>query len=145
MTDQSPERHLPDDLLGRASLSGNEYAWRIEDVPAVIEAARRAGLLSVGGQLQFRPPEGGVCDCYWVEVSTHEKAPPSLPWVERVEKAAAAAAAGFRSLARRFDLVAVGREWPALVELEAAGGSVSDAMWFVWHVLDEDEAIKRGA
>src|SRR5688500_8171215 len=123
MTAQRPERHLPDDLLVKASLGGNEYAWRVDDIPAVIEAARRAGLVSVGGQLQFRLRDGGVCDCYWVEVSTYAEAPPSLPWGERVEAAASAAAAGFRSLAGRFDFVAVGREWPELAELEAVGGS----------------------
>ncbi len=95
--------------------------------------------------MQFRLPDGGVCDCYWVEVSTCAEAPPSLPWGERVEAAAKAAVAGFRSLAGRFDFVAVGREWPELVELEAAGGSLPDAMWFVWYVWDEAGAAEHGA
>ena len=94
--------------------------------------------------MQFRLPASGVCDCYWVEVSTYTEAPPSLPWAERVEKAAGTAAAGFRSLAKRFDFVTVGREWPELVRLEAAGGSVPDAMWFVWYVVDETEATENG-
>ena len=86
MTDQRPERHLPHGLLGRASLAGNEYAWRVEDIPEVIEAARQAGLVGLGGQLPFRlpGPGGGTCDCYWVEVNTFEETPPSLPWAQRV-------------------------------------------------------------
>ena len=147
MSDQLPERHLPDDVLSKASLCGREYAWRIEDIPEVIEAARRAGLVSLGGQLQFRLPDRrGTCECYWVEVSTAE-APPSLPWAERVEKAAAAAAAGFQSLLGRFDFLAEGRDafGEHLSAFEAAGGSASDAMWFVWYVLDEDGVAKLGA
>ena len=141
MIDQRPESRLPDHLLVKASLRGDEFGWRVEDVPEVIEAARRVGLVSIGGQLQFRlpGPGGGTCDCYWVEVNTYAEAPPSLPWAERVEKAATAAVAGFASLASRFDFIAVGREWPVVAEFEAAGGSVSDAMWFVWYVSDGTE------
>ena len=142
MADQPAERSLPRGLLGRASLAGNEYAWRVEHIPEVIEAARQAGLVNLGGQLQFRlpGPVGGTCDCYWVEVNTYEEAPPSLPWAERVEKAADAAAAGFWCLRERFDFAAVGREWPVLAEFETKGGSLPDAARFVWYVLDENGA-----
>ena len=58
----STELRLPHDLLQRASLRGSEYAWPIEDIPKVIEAARQANLASIGGQLQFRLPDGGTCE-----------------------------------------------------------------------------------
>jgi hypothetical protein len=47
----SAKSALPPDLLARALLAGNEYAWPLADIPAVIEAARAANLVSVGGQL----------------------------------------------------------------------------------------------
>ena len=60
---RSTELRLPLDVLRRASLRGNEYAWPIEDIPKVIETARHTKMASIGGQLQFRLSGGGTCDC----------------------------------------------------------------------------------
>jgi hypothetical protein len=72
-------RALPPDLLARASLSGNEYAWPVNEIPSVIEAARAANLVSIGGELQFRLPDGGVCECYWVYVYPDKSVDKALP------------------------------------------------------------------
>ena len=47
------EERLPAGILAMASCrrAGDEYAWRIEHIPQVIEAARYAGLVSIGDQL----------------------------------------------------------------------------------------------
>ena len=89
----SAEGALPPVLLGRASLVGNEYAWRVDDIPNVIEAARAANLVSIGGQLQFRLPDGGTCECYWVQVDTYQSVDRALPWKVRVERTAISFAA----------------------------------------------------
>ena len=91
----SLERRLPKELLERASLRGKEYAWRIADIPEVIEAARRAGLVNVGGQLQFRFPDGKTRECYWVEVDTYRSVPQALLWDVRVAQTADVALADF--------------------------------------------------
>ncbi len=39
------EQALPKDILSKASISpGGEHAWKMKDIPEVIEAARIAGL-----------------------------------------------------------------------------------------------------
>jgi hypothetical protein len=38
-------------MLAKARDCGGEYAWRVDDIPLVIDAARAAGLVNVGGQL----------------------------------------------------------------------------------------------
>jgi len=58
------------DLLARASLRGNEYAWPIADIPMVIDAARAANLVSIVGQLQFRLPDGGTL---WKAIKQHTR------------------------------------------------------------------------
>ena len=63
-------KKLPDEILKRASLRGKEYAWPLDDIPHVIRACEAADLVNVGGQLQFRIPDGGTCECHWVEVDT---------------------------------------------------------------------------
>jgi hypothetical protein len=138
---EAPELRLPHQILRRASLRGNEYAWPIEDIPRVIEAARRANLASIGGQLQFRPRDGRTCEFYWIEVDTYKSVPTSLTWQERVNQTAAVALADFSRLLSRFDFVAeVRRSFPgALQTLETEGGDPSQAICFVWY-LDDGES-----
>ena len=132
------ELRLPHAILQRASLRANEYAWPIEDIPNVIEAARQADLASIGGQLQFRLPDGGTCECYWVEVDTYKSVPASLPWQERVDQTAAVALAVFSHLLSKFDFVTEGRRSFAehFKRVEAEGGDPVKTMCFVWYLED---------
>lgn len=127
---------LPEELLRRASVRGHEYAWRIVDIPEVIEATKREGMISVGGQLQFRFPNGVTCECYWVEVDTLKTVAADLPKSERVVQSATAALSAFEALKNRFDFVAEGRSsfGGTFEEFEAAGGKPEDTMCFVWYV-----------
>jgi hypothetical protein len=135
------ESRLPREILDRATLRGNEYAWRIEDIPEVIEAARRTDLINVGGQLQFRLPEG-TCECYWVEVGTYKSVSKDLPWEERVARTAEAALAEFKRLPARYDFVREG--WrafgPHLQKVIDEGRNPSEFMCFVWYVADAKTA-----
>jgi hypothetical protein len=85
-TDASSERRLPAEVLARAVMSGREYAWRVADIPMVTEAARKAELASIGGQLQFLIPTGGTCECYWVEVDPSKQLQEGLEWPSVVAK-----------------------------------------------------------
>lgn len=120
--------------------------WPIGDIPAVIEAARAANLVSIGGQLQFRLPDGGTCECYWVEVDTYKSVDKALPWNERVVRTAEAASRDFAALQERFDFITEGRKaFPGyLGKLRADGRDTADAMCFVWYVLCEEEASAKG-
>jgi hypothetical protein len=132
------EECLPKELLRRASVRGHEYAWRIADIPEVIEATKRAGMISVGGQLQFRFPNGVTCECYWVEVDTFRTISPDLPKNEAAIQSATAAQSAFQALKARFDFIAEGRSsfGKTFEEFEAAGDDPDDAMCFVWYVKD---------
>ncbi len=140
----SPERHLPKELLECASVRGREYAWRIADIPKVIEAARRAGLVNIGGQLQFRLPDGGTCECYWVQVDTYKSVSKELHWAERVTQTADVALADFTRLASEYDFPEEGRRsfGAHLKEAEGRGGNAAEMMCFVWDVLDAKEAAQ---
>ena len=134
------ELRLPRHLIERASKDG-EFAWSIDDVPAVIEAARDANLASIGGQLQFRFP-GATCECYWVEVDTYKSVPSWASWQERVDRTAAVARAEFALLLRKFNFLAEGRNsFPEVfAETERRGQDPARAMWFVWYHQAEKES-----
>lgn len=137
---------LPAALLARASLRGNEHAWPVNDIPRVIEAARKANLVSIGGQLQFRLPNGGTCECYWVQVDTYQSVEKSLPWRERVERTAEAGVRDFAALRSKVDFLAEARErFAEHLDAEVADGrDPLDSMFFVWDLLTEEEATAQG-
>jgi hypothetical protein len=137
----SSTEKLPDELLSRASLHGGEYAWPLAEIPAVIEAARAANLLNIGGQLQFRLPDGGVCECYWVDVDTYLRVSKDQPWDERVEAAAADALSAFHQLQNEYNFLSEGQNGFAahLDALKATGGDPQDAMCFVWYAVRAEE------
>lgn len=137
---------LPADLLARASLRGSEFAWPVDAIPEVIEAARRANLVSLGGQLQFRLPGGGTCECYWVQVDTYQSVNKTLPWPERVTQTAQISALDFADLQRTVDFLAAGREGFArhLDKEVAEGRDPQSSMCFVWYLQTEQEAKTKG-
>jgi hypothetical protein len=129
------EPKLPVEILARATRSGKEYAWPVEYIPRVIEAARQADLLNVGGQLQFILPDA-TCELYWLDIDTFKLVPETLPWSERVERTAVEAAIAFNKLRTERDFVSEGRKEFAdhLTKFEKAGGDLSEVMRFVWYV-----------
>jgi hypothetical protein len=131
---------MPQELMAAASLRGKEYAWSLDLIPLVIEAARRANLVSVGGQLQFRLPEG-TTECYWIAVDTYASVSKALSWAEQVRLTAEAALRDFDALKAKWDFVAEGRKafGEHFARFEAGGGHMEDAMCFVWYVVAEDE------
>ena len=141
-----PESMLPVHLLERATLRGRELAWTVADIPEVIEAARSAGLVSIGGQLQFRFPDGVTCECYWIEVDTFRTISPDLPWQERVRLTAEEASLQFRVLRECYDFAAEGRNACSeyIDRFEASRGKLLDAMCFVWY-LEECDGASRSA
>lgn len=135
---QRTEYNLTDDMMARASFRGNEYAWLISDLPAVIDQVRHAGLVSIGGQLQFRIPDGGTCECSWVQISSYPSAFFSLPWSQRVSRSAEIALSEFQKLQVDFDFAAEGRNsWRELANFEAQGGDLHSITCFVWYVEAE--------
>ncbi len=135
---------LPAHILDQATLRGNEYAWPVSDIPMVIEAARSANLVNIGGQLQFRFPDA-TCECYWVEVDTYRTVPTDLPWLERVSGTAAAAVSQFQLLREKSDFIAEGRLGFAryLDAFEMKGGDLNEIMCFVWYVRSEEKAAQH--
>lgn len=133
--DDAPEMLLPDAIRSAACRSGNEWGWRPEAIPLVIDEAEKAGLLNIGGQLQFLMPEG-TYEYYWIEVDTLADEPKDLAWTERVARAATSARQKMADISCRFDFMEEGRKaFPASFEAyEAAGGDVRDLICFIWYL-----------
>ncbi|WP_283195984.1 hypothetical protein [Rhizobium sp. AN80A] len=135
------ETLLPAEIVRRASLRGNEYAWPLDDIPLVIDAARQANLWNVGGQLQFRLPDGAVCECYWVEVTTYRTVAKAPEWPERVRGSASDALEQFSKLFEEFDFLAEGlKAFPDhLGPLIDQGHDWRKLACFVWYVKKQSK------
>ena len=132
---KNAESFLPLELLQKASLKGKEYAWPINDIPDVIEAARKASLLNIGGQLQFRLSDA-TCECYWVEVDTYKTVSTSLSWNEQVNLAAAVALKDFETLKTTTNFIEEGRKgFPNHLNNK----NIEKTMCFVWYLSTKEE------
>lgn len=136
---------LPPDLIGRASLRGQEYAWVPDDIPALIEAAHQANLVNIGGQLQFRFSGGETCECYWVQVDTYKSVSKLLPWPERVRLTAEVAHEAFSKLPSDWDFAVEGRKafGDQFGAVERIGEDPMKSACFVWYILSEERAAAK--
>ena len=80
------EQKLPDDILNMATIRGNEYAWPPENVLQVISTAKELNLATLGGQFQFRVPEG-TCELYWIDFGSNNKKKTET-WKQYVDRSA---------------------------------------------------------
>lgn len=139
------ESLLPPEVLARATLRGNEYAWPIDQIPLVVAAAERASLVNLGGQLQFRLTDGGTCECYWVDVHVDFNQLPGPSWAEKVTQSAKIALRSFERLRSSYDFLVEGRgNFQPVLDAEAKGEDLQAAMCFVWYVADADGRWQNG-
>jgi hypothetical protein len=124
------EALLPPAILGKATRRGNEYAWPLASVEEAITAARASGLATLGGQAQFRIPEG-TCELYWLDAHASEDRRAGEPWPEYVTRSAREVLARFREKVLPADFLAEARQWSILHEKIKAGVNVLDYLCFV--------------
>jgi hypothetical protein len=123
------EELLPPSVLSKGTLSGSEYAWPVEAVEETVKAAAACGLANLGGQAQFRIPEG-ICELYWLSLDSGERLPKE-PWENYVGRTAAEVLAQFRALRQRTDFIKEALEWPDLKRLHAQGIDLNQYLCFV--------------
>lgn len=136
-----PERRLPPEVLGKASLRGNDYAWRLADVAEAVTAARDAGLATLGGQVQFRTP-AGICELYWLNADADDRRPDE-DWPTFVVRSADQVLRGFAGLVAGTDFEAEGVRHPGqLAELQSLGHDLKEYLWFALSFCDEEKEAR---
>lgn len=64
---------LPTDVTNGASVRGNEWGWSVSSFPTALRNAEARGYACLGGQFQFRVPNGGTCEMYWLSADSTER------------------------------------------------------------------------
>ena len=131
------ESRLPAEILKRATLRGNEYAWRRADLPMLFVAAESAEIANLGGQVQFRVPDG-TCELYWHSFNSSDRRPgeSTESWVSRSRQEAEASLLRVPSDA---ELVTEGlAQFEFLREKAAEGLDVKETLCFVCYFAVPD-------
>jgi hypothetical protein len=120
---------------------GNEYAWPLSAVEEVVTAARACGLANLGGQAQFRIPEG-TCELYWLAADSSARLP-GEPWDRYVNRSADEVLARFRDVRQRTDFIQEGLVFEVLRGLHERGADLNHSLCFVLY-FDGSAAIQKG-
>jgi hypothetical protein len=131
------ERFLPPELLQMASLRGNEFAWKKKDVIDVIRSAKENRLASIGGEVQFRFPDG-YCELYWIGFDSRDRQEDEH-WDDYVTRSAEEVIKEFNRINREFDLLDEGyRSFQFLKDkVDKDGVALDDYLCYVLYFNSE--------
>ena len=136
---------LPEDMLASANRESNEEAWRLSDVPVILERASPHKLACIGGQFQFRGPIG-IAELYWLNADSTPRRPEE-DWDAYVERANSEVLSIFERLVEQTDFRAEARQWNHISEA-VERGAISDPtehLYFVAYFNRNPEDAEPGA
>ena len=133
--------NLPQSVLATANLSGKEYAWPTNAFLAALDESASAGFACIGGQFQFRFPDG-TCEMYWLEADARDKEPSEI-WSVYVERARQEVKAGFENLIAKTDFAKEAKSWPFIENKMTSGANPLDYLFFCAYFVSESEYPKR--
>jgi hypothetical protein len=127
---------LPTGIAEGATLRGNEYGWIPSAFPSALVKAEAHGYACLGGQFQFRLPDGGTCEMYWLKADAAERRPKE-PWSDYAHRSCSEVRQEFERLMTTSDFKSEASNWPRFRdEIEQ---KVSDVLVFVAYFVTESE------
>lgn len=100
---------LPPDVVRGASLRGNEYGWKIADFPTAAANAKLHHYGCLGGQFQFRTPDG-TYEMYWLSADPSERRDGET-WHDYCERSCSEVLSKFEKLMATTDFVTEAANW----------------------------------
>jgi hypothetical protein len=94
---------LPAEITKGASLRGNEYGWPISAFPEALAKAKSLGFACIGGQFQFRLPDG-IYEIYWLSADAGERRDGEL-WSDFSNRSCAEVLSKFGDLISKTDFI----------------------------------------
>ena len=125
------ESKLPKDILIKASVSpGGEHAWKKEDIPSVLEAAKKVSLVCVGGQPQFQGPIG-IAEPYWLNYEPSERKVGET-WESYVIRSNNETLKAFQKVCNETDFIKEAMNWDHIKKAVENGGiNPVEHLWFI--------------
>lgn len=131
------EELLPQSVLSKASLRGKEYAWQKNDVEEAVLAAKHQNLATLGGEVQFRIPNG-TCELYWLSFDPTPRLT-SESWQDYVMRSADECVANFDRLCKTTDFAQIGKEEVGILRELAETEDINVYLCFVLYFVTEEK------
>jgi len=128
---------LPAEIASGACLRGNEYGWPISVFPGALIRARSAGLCCIGGQFQFRLPNG-TYEMYWLSADSTDRCDDE-PWSDYSNRSCSEVLSKFEDLAAKTDFVKEAASW----KLQAS--ALADLVFVAYFESESTFAAKFGS
>ena len=109
---------LPSDVIEGASLQGNEYGWTVASFPDALAKAEAHGYTCLGGQFQFRVPDGGTCEMYWLSADSKDRIE-GESWNDYSHRSCAEVLHAFQKRISETDFAKEAAGWPLPIKHEA--------------------------
>jgi hypothetical protein len=131
------EKSFPRELREKAVRSpGGEWGWKLEDIPEVVKQSRKRNFGILGGQIQFRLPDG-TCELYDLNADPKDKSDVET-WKEYSKRSCEEFVAFFNALTNKTDFEKLGIErYEYLREKKDAGINIMDHMYFMVYPVSE--------
>jgi hypothetical protein len=100
---------LPPEIAKEASFRGNEYGWPIPAFPDALIKARSLGFACLGGQFQFRFPDG-TYEMYWLSANSSDRRD-GESWSEYANRSCTEVMEKFSQLVPKADFVKEAARW----------------------------------
>ena len=113
-------KFLPPKILCKAVRSGNEYGWKREDFQDVLNIVSNANIGIIGGQVQFKLPNG-TCELYWHQYDSNDQIP-NEPWELYCQRTKKEVAKAFSKIPSNLELVKEATEYFEFLAEEANNG-----------------------
>ncbi|MCB0537128.1 MAG: hypothetical protein KDE33_06325 [Bacteroidetes bacterium] len=138
----SEEKYLPSEILQRAIVSGKEYGWKRTDFKEIIDKAVEVGLGIIGGQVQFKLPDG-TCELYWHKYDTTERKP-GENWNDYCKRTKVECLSQFDKLPADSELINEGIEsFNFLKEKSETNTELSDFLIFILYFNTRETELKK--
>tara|TARA_R110000868_G_scaffold37111_1_gene131289 strand:+ start:31976 stop:32431 length:456 start_codon:yes stop_codon:yes gene_type:complete len=138
----SEEEYLPSEILQKAIVSGKEYGWKRTDFKEVVNKAVEVGLGVIGGQVQFKFPEG-TCELYWHKYDTTERKS-GQSWKDYCQRTREECFRQFEKLPTDIELIREGiQSFDFLKEKSKSDTELSDFLIFILYFNDLETELER--
>ncbi len=131
------------ELRGKAlRASAKHWAWRLEDVPLVVEECRQLGFAILGSKTEFFL-SGGTCELYWLSADPRGRVEGET-WSQYVQRSCSEFLALFAALVKKTDFEKEGMEsFQFLEDRNNAGINILDYLCFDVITVSEDYWLER--
>lgn len=127
---------LSSEILQKATKRGNEYGWKLSDIPQVLLDAKNKKLANLGGQLQFRFPNA-TYELYWLDIDSGVKGERES-WEAWVIRSYETCLQSFEALIKKVDFVKEAENsFPQIKEKVQTGINIRDFAVFILYFEDE--------